>query len=67
MCAHVLSLTCTKMSRAHIVFGRSLLSYEIEFQINSEYLLRRYLPNNTDVCLILNFLCIFFTFSKFEQ
>ena len=42
-------------------FNRPLLLYELKFQI-SELWLRRYLQNNADICLVLNFLCILHVF-----
>ena len=46
------------------LFDDSLLPYEDKSQISyrSEFSLRRYLQNNTEICLILNFLCILHIF-----
>ena len=55
LCARV----CTDLYEKS--FDNSLLSYEYKSKISlrSELVLRRYLQNNTDVWLILNFLCFF--------
>ena len=55
-----------------IFYSIQLLSCELNFKISkwSRLLLRRYLQNNTDVCLILNFQCNLHNFkiwaSKFK-